>query len=155
MSIDRLLFGNSSYQTMRAALDASALRQKVIADNVANAETPGFRPHEVAFEELLTEVQTGGTQGPSLALAPSGGRGSSGLASVPGSLAPPISVGSALPRPQVIESAVTDPETGAATAEFDMERAMGDLNANRVLYATLTQLLSNRLIGLKNAIESR
>ena len=38
------------------ALDASALRQKVIANNVANANTPGFKRSEVTFEEHMNTV---------------------------------------------------------------------------------------------------
>ena len=37
-------------------LSASTLRQRVIADNVANQNTPGYRRQEVAFEELLREA---------------------------------------------------------------------------------------------------
>lgn len=36
-----------------AALDAASLRQRVAADNMANANTPGFRRHTVHFEEEL------------------------------------------------------------------------------------------------------
>jgi flagellar basal-body rod protein FlgB len=35
------------------ALDASALRQRVIANNVANANTPGFKRSYVAFEDYI------------------------------------------------------------------------------------------------------
>ena len=36
------------------AMDAYALRQKVIAENIANATTPGYHPSSVKFEELFT-----------------------------------------------------------------------------------------------------
>lgn len=35
------------------AMDAYALRQKTIAENIANATTPGYKPSEVKFEELF------------------------------------------------------------------------------------------------------
>lgn len=35
------------------ALDVAALRHSVIANNIANAETEGFRPSRVEFESLL------------------------------------------------------------------------------------------------------
>jgi flagellar basal-body rod protein FlgB len=35
------------------ALDASALREQVIANNIANAETPNFKSSSVEFENLL------------------------------------------------------------------------------------------------------
>ncbi|RDU35898.1 flagellar basal body rod protein FlgB [Neobacillus piezotolerans] len=36
-----------------SALDASALRQKTISNNIANVDTPKFRASRVAFEEIL------------------------------------------------------------------------------------------------------
>lgn len=38
---------------LNKALDAYALRQKVIAKNIANATSIGYKPQEVKFEELL------------------------------------------------------------------------------------------------------
>lgn len=38
---------------MERALDASAIRQKVIANNVANVDTPYFKRSDVLFEEFL------------------------------------------------------------------------------------------------------
>ena len=35
------------------SLDASAMRHRVIADNIANVETPGFKRSEVSFESKL------------------------------------------------------------------------------------------------------
>ncbi|WP_462410731.1 flagellar basal body rod protein FlgB [Neobacillus sp. Marseille-QA0830] len=44
---------------MSSALDASMLRQKSISNNIANADTPGYKPTKVSFEELLQkEVQS-------------------------------------------------------------------------------------------------
>jgi flagellar basal-body rod protein FlgB len=38
---------------MSRAMDASALRQKAIANNIANVDTPNYKPVEVSFEKLL------------------------------------------------------------------------------------------------------
>ena len=38
---------------LHVALRGLSLRQQIIADNVANAETPGFKAREVRFEEQL------------------------------------------------------------------------------------------------------
>lgn len=40
-------------RNLAQALDAASLRQRAIAHNLANVETPGFRRFEVVFEELL------------------------------------------------------------------------------------------------------
>jgi len=41
-------------------LDISGLRHRVISDNIANAETPGFIRSEVIFEEKLKEALQAG-----------------------------------------------------------------------------------------------
>lgn len=42
------------------AMDAMSLRQRITAANVANADTPGYRRHQVDFEEELRRVQESG-----------------------------------------------------------------------------------------------
>jgi len=41
---------------LEKGLDASALRNKVIADNLANVDTPGYKRSEVLFEEELRKA---------------------------------------------------------------------------------------------------
>jgi len=41
---------------LQRTMSTSVLRQEVIADNVANADTPHFKRREVAFESELTRV---------------------------------------------------------------------------------------------------
>jgi flagellar basal-body rod protein FlgB len=43
----------SSFQLLEKSLDASAMRQRVIANNIANVDTPYFKRSEVSFESLL------------------------------------------------------------------------------------------------------
>lgn len=38
-------------------LDAAALRQKVISNNLANVDTPGFKKSNVEFEDVLRQAQ--------------------------------------------------------------------------------------------------
>ncbi|HEX7982318.1 MAG TPA: flagellar basal body protein, partial [Duganella sp.] len=51
------------------ALDAAGMRQQAIAQNIANANTPGYQRIGVSFESRLAELQQGLAQGraPSLA----------------------------------------------------------------------------------------
>ena len=44
-------------QVLSGALSASSLRQKVIAHNLANFNTPGFKRYTVCFEEQLARAQ--------------------------------------------------------------------------------------------------
>lgn len=46
---------------MTSALDALSMRQRVIAHNIANVQTPGFQASRVSFEDALASaVRDGG-----------------------------------------------------------------------------------------------
>ena len=47
------IFNDRSVQLLEKAIDAGSLRQRVIADNIANINTPGFKKSSVAFESIL------------------------------------------------------------------------------------------------------
>lgn len=54
------VFDSVTSVAMKTALDALALRQRVIADNIANVDTPGFLAGRVTFEDALaTAVERG------------------------------------------------------------------------------------------------
>lgn len=55
------MFDSVSYVAMNTALDGLALRQRVIADNVANIQTPGFLASRVSFEESLAAAVADGS----------------------------------------------------------------------------------------------
>ena len=47
---------NSNFYTLKAAMDVSMLRQEIHAQNLANAETPGYKRRYVVFESILQKV---------------------------------------------------------------------------------------------------
>lgn len=49
---------DSTSLSLAKTLDASALRQKAIANNIANVETPGYRRSYVVFENELRRIMT-------------------------------------------------------------------------------------------------
>lgn len=50
------LFNSQVFQILEKSLDSSALRQKVISNNIANVNTPKFKRSDVHFEEELAKV---------------------------------------------------------------------------------------------------
>ncbi|MFC0214331.1 flagellar basal body rod protein FlgB [Paenibacillus chartarius] len=58
-----VLLNKPGFTMMERSLDASALRQKVIANNIANVDTPNFKRSDVLFEELLENEMNGGVSG--------------------------------------------------------------------------------------------
>lgn len=56
MDLRTRMFGSLTRQMVYKSLDAGAMRNRVIANNIANVETPGFKRREVSFEEELKRV---------------------------------------------------------------------------------------------------
>jgi flagellar basal-body rod protein FlgB len=46
--------GGVTSQLINVALDASLLRQEIIANNIANVDTPGFKAKSLGFEKYLS-----------------------------------------------------------------------------------------------------
>ena len=55
------MFNSVSFVAMNSALDGLSMRQRVIADNVANLQTPGFQAGRVSFEASLADAVRAGT----------------------------------------------------------------------------------------------
>ncbi len=54
------MFDSVSYVALNSALDGLALRQRAIADNVANIQTPGYQAKRVQFEDALSRAVADG-----------------------------------------------------------------------------------------------
>ena len=54
------MFDDATSVTLHAALSGLAKRQRVIADNIANVETPGFLAGRVTFEDALRSAVEAG-----------------------------------------------------------------------------------------------
>ena len=55
-NVPKFIFGKTNIPLLSKALTAYSMRQKSIADNIANVDTPGFRRSEVTFEEDLKKA---------------------------------------------------------------------------------------------------
>lgn len=51
------IFNRESIPMIKTAINAYNLRQKIIAENIANATTPGYKRKEVSFEDKIEEVR--------------------------------------------------------------------------------------------------
>ena len=50
---------DNSIMTLKRALDVTHVRNKVIAENLANSETPGFKAKKVDFEKAMSDANHG------------------------------------------------------------------------------------------------
>jgi len=53
-------FSDLTTQALAKSLDAMGLRHRVIAENIANVETPGYTRSDVTFEEQLKAIMESG-----------------------------------------------------------------------------------------------
>jgi flagellar basal-body rod protein FlgB len=102
-------------------MDAAALRHKVIAQNVANVNTPGYRRLAVEFEDELAK-----------ALGTPGGAGRV--------------------TPKVV---IADGPERVDGNTVDMDREMGDLTKNGLLYQAAAQIIASRMAALRSAVSGR
>ncbi len=54
--LDQVLFSKTNLAVMNKTLDASMLRARVIANNIANVNTPGYQRVDVKFEKYLADA---------------------------------------------------------------------------------------------------
>lgn len=50
-----LLFNSTEFKMMQKGLDMLWQKQQVISDNLANADTPGYKSKSVSFQNILSE----------------------------------------------------------------------------------------------------
>ncbi|WP_448062717.1 flagellar basal body rod protein FlgB [Cellulomonas hominis] len=55
------MFDSVSFVALNSALDGLALRQRSIAENVANIQTPGYQAKRVLFEDALASAVAHGS----------------------------------------------------------------------------------------------
>lgn len=121
---------NTNYQLARKLLDASVLRQEAIANNIANAETPGYRRIDVSadFSQTLRAQFSAGSKPAPGALD---------------SLNPQLAV---------------DPTVRAVRPDgnsVEIESELMAMGRNRVDHEFLTELVSRNIKQLRMAITGR
>ena len=130
----RSLFNDSTNQVLHTALDGLARRQQVTANNIANAETPGFKASIVTFESQLNARLPGATHEPVLAQTH-----------------PAHLSAQAQPAgPQVVE--LRDTLGRNDRNNVDIDREMVTLAETSAAYNAVTRLTAKRLGLLKAAI---
>lgn len=121
---------------MNAALDAYSLRQKTIAKNVANVNTPHYSPEKVRFEELLDKSD--------IVL---GGKYSSGQHQPIGSKGGKSKIA------EIDHSPVPQAETyHSGETHVNIDKEMGELARNQIRMRFTSQMLGKYFRGLGSAI---
>lgn len=135
------LFKSPTFNLIERSLDAAALRQKVTANNIANADTPNFKRSEVRFEQLLNNELNGTFKGGLEGFRtderhfPMGLSGSSNL------------------EAQIYTDNTTTFNNNRNNVDIDSE--MSSMAKNQLNYNTLIQQINHHLNHTRTAIGSR
>jgi flagellar basal-body rod protein FlgB len=123
--------------SLESALDARLVRQNVLAGNVANVDTPDYRPQEVSFAQAFSEAQqsrqNADTRGPELTTRP-------------GDL--PLG----MPALPLAGKAAPATETGAAGVDgnrVDLDRTMAAMAENALQYGASARSVAKKLSMLR------
>lgn len=131
------LFAGGNIGLLEKSLAAASLRQRVIANNIANVNTPGFKKSDVIFEDLLQQALADGPHFRQTCTH------RHHLSKNPPSVEQV--------QPQVITSNATAIRNDGSNV--DIEAEMANVAQNSLYYNTLAQQLSGRLNSLKTAIQ--
>jgi len=136
--IEKILF-NQTMGLLERGLDTASQRNAVIANNLANVDTPGFKRSEVLFEEELRKALTRKD-------------GITGVVTHEKHI--PIGCRHI---PEVTPKTVLRNDTTMRNDgnNVDIDREMAAMAKNSIMYAALAQELNGEFQKLKSAIEGR
>jgi len=127
----------SSISALHKALNIGALRHKVLTSNIANIDTPNYKAFEVVMEDALREnghsveaIQLARTQ--------------------------PLHLAGRHPLSADVKIKAADPSSFNLRADgntVDLEKSMGELAENTILYRTAAQIIKKKFQGLITSIQ--
>ena len=124
-------------QAIKGKLRFHETRQKVLAENVANAETPGYRARDIKAPDFFR-----------MAVEGEGNDGVSTVLTNPMHIAGPLIDNSAPFRPEKVGGYEVTPDGNAVSLEDQMMKVTG----NQMDYQTVTSLYQRSLGLLKTAV---
>lgn len=130
----KAIMSNLQLSALEQGINAASLRHKVISNNIANVNTPGFKKSEVVFESLLQEALD---EKGRLPLAQTNSRHMQGG-----------EVSSKAPVIETVNS--TSFRTDGNNVDIDIE--MANLAKNNIYYNSLVTQLGKYFTSIKSAI---
>ena len=132
--LDKLFGGTIG--VLQASLTGLGQRQRVHAENIANADTPHYKRFEVAYEAQLQAAVEGGKQAP-LAMTHPGhlGLGPQALSQF---------------RPELIRAEDSTLRNDGNNVDIDVE--MTRLAQTGLTYSAVADLMKRKMTGLKDVI---
>ena len=136
--LENIIFKNTNIPTLLKSLDATMLRARTIANNVANVNTPGYQRLEVSFEDELrrslddNRLKGARTQSGHMAL------GGKEISSITPQVERPI-----------------DPTLPAGVNNVDIDTEMAKMAENQIMYNFSSKMLISSLRKINSAIQAK
>lgn len=130
------IFGGT-IATLQKTLNFGSLRHKVLTSNIANIDTPNYKAFEVVMEDALKSSHRSAAPIELVRTSPQHLCGDHSTSN-------PIKVKAA-------DSSTINFRADGNTV--DLDRTMGKLAENTILYRTAAQIIKRKFQGLKNAIQ--
>ena len=128
---------DQTMSTLQKSLNVGSLRHKVLTSNIANIDTPNYK----AFEVVMEDARKHNTHAKQpIELVRTQPRHISGRHSSSN----PIKI-------KTVDSSGTNFRADGNTV--DLDRAMGKLAENTLMYRTAAQIIKKKFQGLKSAIQ--
>lgn len=121
---------------LEKGLDAASLRNRVLANNIANVDTPEFKRSDVDFKAVLGEAL--GLEGDELPLRTTSERH--------------------LQKPELSNHVVVDHKNTSIRNDgnnVDIEREMTNIAENSIYYNAVTRALTTQLTNLRTVITQK
>lgn len=131
------LFGQRTFAILKNGLDSDVQRHDLIANNIANVNTPGFKRSDVVFGDRLAQALEGGN--------------------FKGRQTRPQHIQIGLKNPEDVRaSIITDIHTEMRNDEnnVDIDKEMAELAKTQLHYRTLVQGMSGEAGKIANAIRN-
>lgn len=133
------LLNNKTQTVLQQSMDAASLRNDVIANNIANVETPGFKRSEVIFEQEMKKVLENATNYDKLRLT--------------NSKHIPINQTHSQSPVEVRKLDELTLRNDGNNVDIDVE--MANMSKNKIYYDAVSQSMSNEIKLLRLAITGR
>jgi flagellar basal-body rod protein FlgB len=135
------LLGGAAFLRLENAINAAAMRQRVISNNIANGDTPYFKRSDVVFEEMLTQ-----------AIGSLGTRSLAGRITDPRHI--PINGSYPSPAPRVVTDESTTINNNRNNVDVEKEQAL--LAENQLRYNLMAQQVAHEAkmmrIGIQGSV---
>ncbi len=125
-----------NFAVLSKALDLRTQRHQVLASNIANADTPGYKARDFEFK-MAMQGAMGGSASAGMAMTARGHQGGTNAAGASGAL-----------QFRSGNQAAAD----GNTVDMDVERS--HITENALQYQIITQLISNKFQGLRTAMSN-